>query len=524
MPARRASDRATGGCEGHTWGVLLLLLACGDEEPTPQETEGESSAEVLDTGSDEEIPTLEPLAALTRLSLDLRGRRPTLAEIERVQEDPAEVDALAVEFLDDRDFPDRMGWLWNEAFHTGVWGQGYTRFGELDADTWAAMGWEPLAFVSAVTDEDRPFTDLVTMPGTRADDALADFYGLSGGGDWGEAFYTDGRPNAGVLATNALWLRYTGDAVNYNRSRANAVARIFLCADFLDRDGSFEFDLDPESLQSVEDAVATEPACLGCHAALDPLTGFFGGFAERSDELPTEQYLQYSPYMETWHGDFRNPSYYGTPASDLSDLGELIAADPRFSRCAVRRFYEGLVGELPKASTERQLLADWKDEGLVVRALVEDIVATDAYLEDEQRVVVPGVLYTTFADLLSWSTDVSADQGLAPMGYDAELRVMAGGPDDDEVLARNRGPHLGMHALTAWAARSTSSSAEGVLQIDPDTTDPAAVRDELARLHLRFFGAVATEDDLDALEELHGAGGFEMVVAGLLRHPRSVIY
>ena len=503
--------------------MLWLALACGEDPVLPEPQEEVVSAE-LDTAVPADLDTLEPLAALTRLSLDLRGRRPSVDEIERVQADPAALDELRGEFLQDPAFSQRMGWLWNDAIHTGVWAQDYTRFGFLDARDWEAIGWEPLAIVAAVADEDRPFTELVTLEGTRADAALVDFYGLDGSDDWAEAHYQDGRPDAGVLATNGLWLRYSGDAVNYNRTRANAVARIFLCADFLDRDGSFEFDLDPEALQSIENAVATEPACLGCHAALDPMTGFFGGFAERSDTMPDDQYLSYSSFGEVWFSGFRNPSYYGTPATDLADLGALIAEDPRFLRCSVRRFYEGLVGEPPVASTERQLVAAWKEEGLVVRSLVEDIVTTDAYLEDERRLLTPMALYTSFADLMGWSTEVPADEGLAPMGFDADLRVMAGAPDDDTMLARNRNPNVGLHALTAWAARRTASSVEEVLEIDPESQDEAAVREELARLHLRFFGQVASDEDLDALEELHEAGGFEAVLAGLLRHPRQVLY
>lgn len=502
--------------------LLFLSLGCTGEEP---EIDTSGPPIVEDTAVEPEtIETIDAVRALTRLSLDLRGRRPTIAEIEAVQSDAQALDGLVEDFLQDAAFPDRMGWLWNTAFQTGVWGQSYERFGPLDAETWAAMGYEPIAIVAAVVDEDRPFTELVTLSGTRADEALIELYHLEGEGGWGPAAYTDGRPDAGVLAVNALWLRHTADTVNQNRVRANAVARIFLCADFLDREDGFAFEIDPSEPNAVETAVRNDPACLGCHAALDPLTGFFGGFPERSDQLPIERYIQYSPYMEQWLAQRRSVAYYGQEASTLADLGKLIGADPRFARCSVRRFYEGLVGETPTAAAERELVEGWVEGGMDARSLVASIVARDEYLKDETRDMVPRVLYTTIADLLDWSTDVAPDEGLAPMGWDAELRVMAGSTDDWTVVERNSGPHLGMQALTLWAARRTAGSAEGILDVEADTTSEAEISAELARLHLRFFGREATSQDLEALQELHAAGGFDLVVAGLIRHPRMLVY
>ena len=49
------------------------------------------------------------------------------------------------------------------------------------------------------------------------------------------ARYQDGRPAAGVLATNGLWWRYRSTASNANRKRANQASRILLCQDYLVR-------------------------------------------------------------------------------------------------------------------------------------------------------------------------------------------------------------------------------------------------------------------------------------------------
>jgi hypothetical protein len=467
---------------------------------------------------------LDSQGQAVRLSLDLRGRRPSLDELALVAQDPEELTGLVDGWIREPAFATRMAWLWNDSFHTAVWGQSYERFGPLAPETWQAMGWEPLAILAAIVDEDRPFTDLVLVRETRATPALAELYGLSygGDGDWEWASYTDDRPAAGVVSANGLWLRYTADALNLNRQRANALSKLLLCADFLDREGGFEFDLSPEDLTAMDDAVKTQETCVNCHAALDPLAAFFGGFAEKSDELPDENYVQWSPFGAAMAG---TASWFGTPANGLEDLGQLIAVDPRFASCAVERFYQGLVGEPPQPDRHRELTQAWVAGDQTARDLVRAIVSLPEYLADERRLVTLEQLHTTLEDLLQVTPAVTPDEGLGPMAWDADMRVLAGAPDDVTRLVRATVPTLGLHAVLAWAARSTiPEGLEDVLEVDSEDSDPEVVRDELARLHHRFFGVAGTDGDLDSLQTLHAAGGWELVLAGLIRHPRMLVY
>ena len=66
---------------------MILLLACVSE---PDDTE------------------MSAVRLLSRTSLDLRGVRPTEAEIEAVETDPAALDGLVDSFLDDDRFPERL--------------------------------------------------------------------------------------------------------------------------------------------------------------------------------------------------------------------------------------------------------------------------------------------------------------------------------------------------------------------------------------------------------------------------------
>ena len=475
-------------------------MACGDASVA------DTTSEVLVVVDEVPLEQLEGPALLARISLDLVGRRPTLDELDRYEGDADELDALIEEYLADPAFAERMGWLWNDAFHTAVFAEDYRRFDELPAEVWQAMGWEPLAMVALVVDRDLDFSALVTSQQTAANGALASFYPVDyEGEDWGWADYDDGRPMAGALSSTTLWLRYSGDATNYNRARANAASRIFLCGDFLERDGGFEFALDPDVLNNVEHAVTTEGACLTCHAALDPLATAFGGFAELSDSLPAEQYLRWSAQTDAWYSAHLPPAYFGLPAT-LEEMGPMMAADPRFARCAVQRFHEGLVGAPPDAAEHAVLTADFVGSGMVARELVRDIVASEVYREVTPRLLTTEQLHGSLSTSLGLSFDV-----LEPLLWEPEMRVLAGGTDDVVVLEPNLVPAVGREAALLWAAR------EGV----PESTivdNSAPVEDEVARL-VRVFLSVEDPETIDGLVALQAAYGWDAVLEALVRHP-----
>ncbi|MEC8424110.1 MAG: hypothetical protein VX000_10055, partial [Myxococcota bacterium] len=345
-----------------------------------------------------------------------------------VQADETILEDYAAAWVREDAFLDRVAWIWNDAVHTAVWGSSYTRFGDLSFDQWRVMGQEPLRIVRAVVEEGRPFSDVVTSAQLQIHPTLAGLWEdpVPAGAGWRWGAPGDDRPVAGMLSTNALWLRYTADALNHNRQRANAVARIFLCSDFLDREGGFTFQIDPADLTSVELAVRTEPACVTCHAALDPLAGFFGGFSQRSDPFPLPVYARYSPFMADFFAASVPPAYYGSPGRDLVDLGAFIADDPRFAACAAERFYIGLVGGPPATLSARESwAAEFVASGLDARDLATRIVASDAYGADESRMLTPEQLQTAFADLLWWSPGGAADDGLNPLSWSVEHRLLA---------------------------------------------------------------------------------------------------
>ncbi len=464
--------------------------------------------------------------------------------------DPAAADALVASFVDDDRFPARMAWLYDDHLRTAVFFENSpTRdWSDLDDASLRSLGGAPLELVRATVAADAPFSRVVTATELPRNDLLAEVFSLAPtgtGSAWAMTPPDDDRPMAGLLSSSELWFVYDGDSLNNNRRRANAVARIFLCDDFLARDVSLAFDLSLEALAEMDQASQTEPSCLTCHAALDPVAALFGGFPARSVNAPRENLARYDRWTERALQGWRLPHWYGRPLADLAELGVAVAADPRFSRCTARVFTEGLLGgpTTDEDLVDQLALAFRHDDGLRVRELAARVVGTDAYRAEDARVLRPDQLPTLLAGLLG--LDATDDQ-LADLAWETELRLLGGGLDDVDVVEPNREPGLGHHVLLAWAARSTAEdalsqdaarSAEDRLLwtvAEPWPTADAQVREQLAAWWLRFLSRQVAPDspEIDRLFALWQATGgadapqdaWAVVVQALLRHPDFLLY
>ncbi|HND33839.1 MAG TPA: DUF1549 domain-containing protein, partial [Myxococcota bacterium] len=97
--------------------MIWLLLAACEVEKTP-----EPAVFSTELRADDDAPLL-PLAAprlARRISLDLRGVLPTVAELDRVEADPAALDGLVDQWLADPRLEARMVHLLSERWHTKV--------------------------------------------------------------------------------------------------------------------------------------------------------------------------------------------------------------------------------------------------------------------------------------------------------------------------------------------------------------------------------------------------------------------
>ncbi len=321
---------------------LLALLACApDPAPIPAElAEDEVSEPVL-------VP-LDPPRLLRRMSLDLQGRLPEPEELHRVAADPEAWTEIVAAWMAGPEFEERMVELLAERWWTriDVYDVVYQDYGLGPQDEFAFeenVGEEPLRLIARSMAEDRPWGEVVLADHTLATPLLTRLWPLEFTGDvpaegeWAEARYTDGRPAAGVLATNGLWWRYSTNESNMNRGRAAAISRLLLCEDVLARPISFTAaDTD---VANPEEAIRTDPACQACHASLDPVAASLFGFWWLTLYSRIEE-DRYHPEREALAEEIMGqaPAWYGEEITGLSDLGVHIARDSRTYACAVEGF------------------------------------------------------------------------------------------------------------------------------------------------------------------------------------------
>ncbi len=507
-----------------------------------------------------ESPLL-PLPAprlLRRISLDLRGTLPTTAELDAVEEDPSRLEVITTSYLDSPNFDDRMVSLLAERWLTvldkyGVEPENYN-LPDDQHDAYAhAIGEEPLRLIAAILQEDRPWTEVVTADHTMANELLASIWPIdypAGGSGWVPARYTDGRPAAGVLSTNGFYWRYVTNESNKNRGRAAAITRLLLCTDLLGRPVEFQRgnNLDPEQ------ALRTEPACVTCHATVDPIAASLFGYWWT---------IQYNPYeMERYHAERERlgtellgtePAWYGQPMGGLVDLGWYIARDPRYNRCAVQSFAEQLwrrpVGLEDYESIEL-LREDFEAQGLHPQALILDLLKSDPYRVGEdrsaaprevvERLLSPGQQRMVFAELagLDWT-----EEGYTVLENDLTgLRTLGGGVDGYSVTQPQQSPGLTWVMVNQRAAQAAAQrlverdygrQGANILTVPIDARpgdDPFET--QLRALHWRLLGQRATESwvaDIGALwatvDSSDGdAEAWEAVVEAMFRDPSFVSY
>jgi hypothetical protein len=522
-----------------------------------------AEAELLET--DPVVGLGSDVGALTRLSLDLRGVRPTVAEIEAVEAEPIDAAAWSARVaahLHDPRFGPRVRDLFAGIYRTRQDGYPYAAadFGVTDPAAFvAAVGDEPLRILSTLAEGDRPYTDIVTAEWTMANEyaaAAAPVDYPDGAVGWQVVRYTDGRPAAGILATNGLWWHYTTSNSNLNRGRANAISRVLLCQDYLTLPVTFDRSVDLLDSDAVADALTTNPGCVSCHATLDPLASYLYGFFPLGGDTAAD--------AATWHAERTSlwriatgvaPAYHGEPGESLADLGRQIAADPRLTTCVTEQVYEMLHGV--EAEDAGALLAHHRDllaGGVTLRALFGSVAGAERYRSGRDgegtyaaKMLSVEQLGTAVEDLTGFRF---THQGYDLLGSDTYgVRTLAGGadgvfstrpatePSATSVLVQAR-----LAQAAAWyvAAHDRDHHDEARLftLVDftetPATGTPVMAR-QLQALRLRVLGERVAEGgpeitaDLALWADLYSLDGDPVaawagVLSVLLRDPAFLVY
>lgn len=550
--------------------ALTLGAGCRDDVPpaaddgtsdgadaTDGETEGvdDSSGDPVDDTGDEGPPPvyLEPSEHLTRISMALRGTRPSVAELQQVSDDPDALPGIVDGYLDDPRFGTIMRDLHNEDLLVLVdflvFPAGFVPKDTVtDVDAYRlnrSVTEAPLRLVEHVVMEDRPYSEIVTAEYTVADGITSRVWdGLPYDGDgesWEQTQWQDERAGAGILSDPWLFQRYGSTLSNANRGRANAISRALLCYDFLSRDIEVDASVNLADPDEVADAVVANPACASCHQALDPLASFFGDwspvFVPSDVTYPFDSHIP--GVFESSGVQLRDPGYFGQAGESLADLGQLIADDPRFSLCAAQRFYAYFhqidQGEVP-LEVAAELQQAFVTSGMSAKALTRAIVLDDEFRvshmeappmgEEPTRDPVgvkkarPAQLALLVEDLTGfrWQTDLSEFE-LAPIDLMEDslfgYNVLLGGLDSlfvtrpshtysatASLVLRNLAREAAHFVVDADLANPDLGSRHLLTLVTELDTDEVVIREQLAALHLRIL-ARDVEPDGPQVDETH---------------------
>lgn len=514
------------------------------------------------------IPRMDDRRLLTRLSLDLRGVRPTADELATLDADRTALDGLIDAYLDDPRFEDRIRQIYAEVYLTradffALQAVDYGLSGE--AAFARAVGEEPIRLVARVAAEDRPWTDIVTADWTMATEQTAAAWGMTGhsGDGWSAAQYTDGRPAAGVLSTNGMWWRYRSTDSNANRKRANQASRILLCNDYLVRPIEFDRDVDLLDEDAVNDAISTNPGCVNCHVSLDPFAAYFFGFWNYNEDSWLEA-AKYHPERESAWSQYLEdpPAYYGQPGNTLADLGRQIASDPRFPECAVQQVYEAFLRrDKTLADTDALTLhrEAFLEADLRFKGLVKSVVSDPRYRagdSDDPLVESAGAVPLKMVTSDQLASQVADLTGFEWSYFDYEMlandligvRTLAGGADGVSVVRTARSPNATLVLVQERLAELASvhailqASEAGDTRLFPlvdftesPETDRDAVVAQIQFLHASILGRdVAADgpeveanlelfDTLMAIDDSIPAAWAGLLMA-LLRDPDFLLY
>ena len=530
--------------------AILAGVACDDSSPSGTPPPDPPSVAV---------EYLSPTDHLVRTSMVLRGVRPSPDELKQVAVDGAALPGLVDRYLASPEFGATIKDLHNETLWLRTNDVKYT-FRPIPGTAFPtgtfqesaeAVSEEPLRLIEHVVMTDRPYSEIVTANYTFANGVAAAIWGLPYTGDgatwqktsWQQA--VEPRPAAGILSSSQLYFRYRSAGANYHRGRANEISRSLLCHDYLAADIIVDTSIDLADPEVVANAVVANPSCAGCHQTLDPLGSFLPAFRANIavgniTEYPVPDMYRRNREQQWMTTTKRPPGFFGVPATGIDGLGALIAADPRFARCAAQRFASYFTERdqesLPVAWISR-LTEAFNASGLNAKALARAIVLSDEFRAShvaagqgaagdeaaEELVglqkIRPEQLDRMMQDLTGfrWQTNASGKIGNVPIGVANLLqsdavgfRALAGGIDSlfvtlpshtynavATLVLRRLAADAAGFVVTADFAKPNRATRKLLTLVDATTRTPAEIRSQLAALHLRIYGQLDAADSAE---------------------------
>lgn len=142
----------------------------------------------------------------------------------------------------------------------------------------------------------------------------------------------------GALNTAAFHI-----STNGSRAKAARAMSAFVCKEFVVPPGV-------KQVPSDETDLTNRPYCQTCHITLEPLSRFF----TRWPLLGSENYFYDRSLTISPQGEYK-----GENGADVRGLAKLMAKDPEFSSCSVRRGFEFLLGRYLTESEVKNVLPSY---------------------------------------------------------------------------------------------------------------------------------------------------------------------
>ncbi len=559
------------------WGLAILLVAgaCKDDDAAGDgesgadggtgDTDGTDTGTSVDGGDGPTPVYLTPTEHLVRVSMALRGTRPSVDELAAVEANPDAIEGIVEAYLDSPNYGETIRDLHNEALLVLA---DYFFFPAGYPDLPPLTGLDPYVLNRSVTEaslrlaehvvvNDLPYTEIVTADYTLANGVVAAVFGLpypaeADGASWEISEWPDGRGNAGILSDGWLYQRHSSTQSNANRGRANAISRALLCYDFAERDVELDASINLADPDVVADAVVANAACATCHQALDPLASFFRSnfplyvpedpeeVCSKAPGAPVEEctypFTTYVPeiFPQQLGVQMRAPSYFGLPGDGLPTLGGYIAADPRFWSCTTRRFY-AYFNQLDLDAVPLQTVAQYQDvfvdSGFDAKALTKAIVLSDEFRISHWEEEVEGDAFGVkkarplqLAQLVrdttgfAWITGMG-EYGLGTVDLMADsflgYQVLAGGIDSvfvtrpshtysatNSLVLQNLAREAA-HFVVETDFAQPAGQRRLLTLVEPAETEEGIVRDQIVALHAKIYGEL-TDAASASVDETYG--------------------
>jgi hypothetical protein len=548
-----------------------------------------ATGQQCNTQPESPLAPIAPAELLVRASMDVRGKRPSVAELDAIEANASYYPTFVDRYLASPEFLERVKDVYDDAMLIRR-----EDFTDEARDETSAIYGEALELIAYIVANDRPFTEIGTADYTVANALFQrDTNRLPFpmepvvGNAWQPTHYTDGRPHAGLLSTSAFYEVWDTNNTNKNRRRANRWSIVFHCYNFLDTPVDVTRDVDNNDADAVLNAVTTRTDCKACHDRLDPLASFLFPMdnVQRLEDTAADDFFSGDP--ERWRrANKRPPAVYGSPGTDIGDLGRMFTAHPKFAECQTKRAFKLLFLRDPKTTSELGTAADlaarWGAEdnynfrNLVRRWMLSDVYKNRPTNDDPAwvRRVTPERFELLVKDLTGfvWARDPDDDEDdnnpesdpprIAPVplltNEEDGYKIILGGINGVSVSGRSNS----LNASVAMVQRKVAALAADYVVVNdlavPDAqrrllkgvrgdespgADEAAIRASIVTIARRLYGTklATSSPQVDAWMQLYralyadttqsqsvpgvaGERAWRGLLVALLRSPRIVLY